>query len=217
MPADPPPENPSLDSEETAWLAQYYTNSKTHDTVEADENPEGDPAHVSAQLFPVSTQKYRLGEEVGSGGMKSVHRAHDLNANRDVAMAKLREASAPPRRMRRFVREARITAALEHPNIVPVHEIGVDETGKPYFTMKLLGGETLHSVLKKLSSGDAAFQKKYTLARLLQIFQSVCNAAAFAHSRGIIHLDLKPSNIQVGDFGEVLVLDWGLAKMMEQS
>jgi len=218
MPPEPPNENPgenpALDHEEPSWLAQYYTSSKSEETVEMGD---GEPAQALAHLFQMPTEKYLVCDEVGAGGMKTVFKAHDLNASRDVAMAKLRELKAPPRRVRRFVREARITAALEHPNIVPVHEIGMDESGNPYFTMKLLGGETLHSILKKLGSGDPDYPKKYPLSRLLQIFQSVCNAVAFAHSRGIIHLDLKPANIQVGGFGEVLVLDWGLAKILAQS
>jgi len=214
MPTDSPSDNPPLNREETSWLAQYYTSSKTGDTA-GEEG--GDAGMQLPSLFQLPSEKYEIGNEVGEGGMKTVFRAHDLNASRDVALAKLREAGVPSRRILRFVREARITAALEHPNIVPVHEIGADESGRPYFTMKLLEGETLHSILKKLDSGDADTLRKYPLARLLQIFQNVCNAVDFAHSRGIIHLDLKPANIQVGDFGEVLVLDWGLAKMMDQS
>jgi hypothetical protein len=148
--------------------------------------------------------------------MKSVRRAHDQHASRDVAMALLQSGKLQPRYVRRFLREARVTAALEHPNIVPVHEIGLDSAGQPYFTMKLLGGETLHAILKKLEAGDPEYRRRYALPRLLQIFVGACNAVAFAHSRGVVHLDLKPANIQVGGFGEVLVLDWGLAKVLDR-
>ncbi|MEI6085538.1 MAG: serine/threonine-protein kinase, partial [Verrucomicrobiota bacterium] len=208
-----PDEIPSIPAtDDSAWLDQYYTASKTHERAEgSDDVPYSATAHISA------ADKYRVGEEVGSGGMKSVRRAHDQNASRDVAMAVLLDARREPRFIRRFVREARLTAALEHPNIVPVHEIGVAEDGRPYFTMKLLGGESLHSALQKLAAGDPEYRRRYTLARLLQIFLGAGNAVAFAHSRGVIHLDLKPANIQVGGFGEVLVLDWGLAKVMERA
>jgi len=203
---------PTPASTDATWLGQYYTASKTHDVTDgAEDTGYSATAHIAA------VDKYAVGEEVGSGGMKSVRRAHDQNASRDVAMAVLQEGKTEPRFIRRFVREARLTAALEHPNIVPVHEIGVAEDGRPYFTMKLLGGESLHSALQKLAAGAPEYRKRYTLARLLQIFLGAGNAVAFAHSRGVIHLDLKPANIQVGDFGEVLVLDWGLAKIMERA
>lgn len=202
---------PSTSTGNSAWLEQYYTASKTGEPLtEADDPGYSATAHIAA------SDKYTVRDEIGHGGMKSVRRARDQNASRDVAMAVLQDSKTEPRFIRRFVREARVTAALEHPNIVPVHEIGVDPTGRPYFTMKLLGGETLHSVLQKLDAGDKEYRQRYTLARLLQIFLGAGNAVAFAHSRGVIHLDLKPANIQVGGFGEVLVLDWGLAKVMDR-
>ena len=197
---------------DSSWLEQYYTASKTHDPGLESTDPAYSPAaHIAA------TEKYAVGTEVGRGGMKSVRRAHDQNANRDVAMAVLQDGKIEPRFIRRFVREARVTAALEHPNIVPVHDIGVGVDGRPYFTMKLLGGESLHGILQKIDAGETDYRRRYTLSRLLQIFLGAGNAVAFAHSRGVIHLDLKPSNIQVGDFGEVLVLDWGLAKIMDRA
>lgn len=203
--------SPTPTSGDSTWLDQYYTSSKTHEPVDAtDDAGYSVTAHISA------VDKYTVGPEVGSGGMKSVRRAHDQNTNRDVAMAVLQDERQQPRFLRRFVREARLTAALEHPNIVPVHEIGVADDGRPYFTMKLLGGESLHSVLQKLDAGEPEYRQRYTLSRLLQIFLGAGHAVAFAHSRGVIHLDLKPANIQVGGFGEVLVLDWGLAKVMER-
>ncbi|MCG3146814.1 MAG: Serine/threonine-protein kinase PknD [Verrucomicrobiae bacterium] len=198
-------------SGDSTWLEQYYTASKTHERADG-----VDDAGYSVTAHIAAADKYAVGEEVGSGGMKSVRRARDQNANRDVAMAVLLDEKHKPRFLRRFVREARLTAALEHPNIVPVHEVGMGDDGRPYFTMKLLGGESLHSILQKLDSGEPDYRQRYSLARLLQIFLGAGNAVAFAHSRGVIHLDLKPANIQVGGFGEVLVLDWGLAKIMER-
>ena len=107
--------------------------------------------------------------------------------------------------------EAQITGQLEHPNIVPVHGLALDHEGKPYYTMKLVRGRTLAEILKLLAEGDAATREKYPLSALLTIFQKVCDAIAFAHAKGILHRDLKPANIMAGDYGEVLVMDWGLA------
>lgn len=158
-------------------------------------------------------EKYRAHNILGAGGMKVVIQSDDINACREVAMAISKEASQES--YERFLNEARITASLEHPNIVPVHEIGKSNTGAPYFTMKLVHGCTLEHILKKLKEKDSEYEQKYPLRTLLEIFLKVCDGIAFAHSKGIIHLDLKPDNIQVGDYGEVLVLDWGLARKIE--
>ncbi len=201
--------------EELTWLSQYYTSSKTSGGSEAALPADG-PA--PADLFAATLgEKYDVTGQVGAGGMKLVQRAHDRNADRDVALAMLRKDAPRSSQERRFLREARITAALEHPNIVPVHEIGLDAGKRPYFTMKLLGGENLHDILQHLNAGEAAYLKQYPPSRRLEIFQNVCHAMAFAHSRGVVHLDLKPANIQVGSFGEVLVLDWGLSKILAGS
>jgi serine/threonine protein kinase len=113
--------------------------------------------------------------------------------------------------LNRFVREARITARLEHPNIVPVYDIGIDLSGSPFFTMKYLRGATLAVVLKRLRSKDAETMENFPQTRLIQFFVRICNAVAFAHSMNVCHFDLKPGNIHCGDFGEVQVIDWGLA------
>ncbi len=163
-------------------------------------------------------QKYRFIRSIGRGGMKMVLQVKDLDATRDVAMAVLPDAAARPHQdIVRFIQEARITASLEHPNIVPVHDMGVDATGAPYYTMKLLRGRTLASLIEKLASGDPKVLAEYNTTRLLRIFLKICYGVAFAHSRGVIHLDLKPDNIQIGDFGEVLIMDWGLAKLLEKN
>ena len=202
----------SASGQETAWLSQYYTNSKTEEDLEI-ATPDNGPA-AAELLAPTSSEKYAINGPVGMGGMKTVHRAHDHNADRDVALAQLRKDAPRASHELRFLREARITAALEHPNIVPVHEIGLDVANHPYFTMKLLGGENLHNILSHIADDDPVYCRQYPLGRRLEIFQNVCHAIAFAHSRGVIHLDLKPANIQVASFGEVLVLDWGLAKVL---
>ncbi|OGV56053.1 MAG: hypothetical protein A2X49_07600 [Lentisphaerae bacterium GWF2_52_8] len=163
-------------------------------------------------------EKYRFRKSIGHGGMKTVLQVRDRDTSRDVAMAVMPDYEDRPKSdYARFIQEARITANLEHPNIVPVHDIGVDTSGAPYFTMKMLKGESLASILKKLNAGDAEYIKKYDLHRLLRMFLKVCNGVAFAHSRNVIHLDLKPENIQIGDYGEVLILDWGLARVLGES
>jgi Leucine-rich repeat (LRR) protein/tetratricopeptide (TPR) repeat protein len=114
----------------------------------------------------------------------------------------------------RFVEEAQVTGQLAHPNIVPVYELGVDEQDQLFYTMKMVRGVTLKKIIDLLAAGTEATAKKYPLPALLTVFQKACDAVAFAHSRGVIHRDLKPENIMLGDFGEVLVMDWGLAKIM---
>jgi tetratricopeptide (TPR) repeat protein len=192
------------------WLLQFYTCSKPSDLAWADE------AEPLPEFALSPCVRYRIDDELGHGGMKSVMRARDRNTERNIAMAALRDPSARGKRIARFVREARITAALEHPNIVPIYDIGLDDEQKPYFTMKLLGGETLQSILQRVYAEYGHYRADYPLSSLLQTFFGVCNAVSFAHSRGVIHLDLKPANIQVGDFGEVLVLDWGIARVLEK-
>ena len=162
--------------------------------------------------------RYKFIRSIGFGGMKAVLLVEDRDTGREIAMAMIPDYRDRPKRdLERFVTEARITAMLEHPGIVPVHDIGVDASGAPYFTMKYLRGKALDKVIKKLRSGDAETVGHYTLFRRLQIFIRVCNAIDFAHSHGICHLDIKPMNINIGDFGEVVVLDWGLARMLDEN
>lgn len=169
-------------------------------------------------MRPREGSKYRYIRTLGRGGMKVVLEVHDNDTMRNVAMALLPDISTRSQlELGQFLREARLTAGLEHPNIVPVHDIGMDSSGSPYFTMKLLRGRTLAVVLKKLAEDDPEFTKLYTFDNLMRIYIRVCNAIAFAHSKGVLHLDLKPENVQIGDYGEVLVLDWGLARKIDLS
>lgn len=167
------------------------------------------------ELTPKPAGKYKFIRSVGFGGMKAVIQVKDRDTTRNVAMAIIPDAADRPQSdINRFVQEARITARLEHPNIVPVHDIGVDTNGAPYFTMKLLRGRTLSAILRKLREDDYKTLKEFDLTRLLRIYVKILNGVVFAHSKKIIHLDLKPDNIHVGDFGEVLILDWGLARFI---
>lgn len=159
--------------------------------------------------------KYEIGNEVGHGGMGAVWQATDRRLNRTVAMKVIRSANVHETDRQRFLREAHVLARLEHPNIVPIHDLAFDANGQPYYTMKLVQGVTLKEVINRLKTGEAEMVAKYPLSQLLTIFQKVCDALAFAHSKGIIHRDLKPENVMLGEYGEVLVLDWGLAKVLE--
>ncbi|MCF6175953.1 MAG: serine/threonine protein kinase [Victivallaceae bacterium] len=168
--------------------------------------------HTLANLSQKPANKYKFERSLGMGGMKAVLQVWNMDTARSVAMAVILDSDdRPAEDIQRFLNEARITAMLEHPNIVPVHEIGVDKSGSPYFTMKLLRGKTLAKLIKDLKAGNLN-RKNFDLQRILRIYVKICNAIAFCHSKNIIHLDIKPDNIHIGDFGEVLVLDWGLAK-----
>src|SRR5262249_33241859 len=114
----------------------------------------------------------------------------------------------------RFLREARVQGRLEHPGVVPVHELGLAPDGRPYFTMKQVRGRTLRDIVKGLAKGDVELAREHSQRKLLSAFASVCLTIDFAHAQGVVHRDLKPANIMLGDYGEVYVLDWGVAKIM---
>jgi len=158
-------------------------------------------------------QDYENIRTIGIGGVGAVLSAYEPGLNREIAIKLLRpQFRDNAKHIENFIREARATAQIDHPNIVPVHRIGVFKDAGVYFTMKRVDGETLRGILKKLRDGQADARRKYRLNRLLEIYISVCNAVAFAHSHGILHCDLKPSNIMIGNYGEVLVMDWGMAQ-----
>lgn len=154
---------------------------------------------------------YEIGQLIGRGGMGAVLEAEDASLQRKVAMKVLPQSDSSGDVLR-FINEARITGRLEHPHIVPVHTLGADEHGLPFYTMKLVRGSTLKEVLNALAHGEEEAVRTYPLSNLLTIYQKVCDGIRFAHSQKIIHRDLKPDNIMIGSYGEVLVMDWGLAK-----
>lgn len=162
--------------------------------------------------------KYEIGKVIAEGGMGIVRLADDRNSRRVVAMKilpKYEEANAQD--FIRFIEEAQITSQLEHPNIIPLYELGCDPDGNAYYTMKYMRGLTLADILEGVRGSDedaARLRRKFPVRRLLEIFCHVCDAISFAHSRRVVHRDLKPENIIVGDFGEVVVMDWGLAKVI---
>lgn len=159
-------------------------------------------------------RKYEIGNSVARGGMGVILDARDTVTERTVAMKVMHDCTSPADVLR-FVSEAKVTAQLEHPNIVPVHELGVDEFEQIYYTMKFVRGITLAEILGRLTQSVTSVTQQYPLGALLTIFQKICDAVAFAHSKGVIHRDLKPENIMVGDYGEVLVMDWGIAKLID--
>jgi len=162
------------------------------------------PSWGASALVSLPAPGYQIGEVIGRGGMGEVVAAQDQRIGREVAVKRIRAEDPSPDAVLRFLREARIQARLDHPAIVPVYELGTDASGKPYFTMKRLAGETL---AKKLT-------RQGQVQPLLRAFVDVCLAMQLAHSRGVVHRDLKPSNIMLGDYGEVYVLDWGVARVM---
>ena len=160
-------------------------------------------------------KRYVVIREIARGGMGKVLEVEDTELRRSVALKVLRKELLGRRDVvERFLEEAQITGQLEHPNIVPVHEMGVDGAGNLYFTMKYVEGLSLSEVLLKLREGNRDAQRDYPLLRLLDIFIKICEGMAFAHNRGVIHRDLKPANIMVGKFGEVQVMDWGVGKIV---
>jgi serine/threonine-protein kinase len=153
--------------------------------------------------------------EIARGGMGAILEGHDADLGRSVAVKVLLESHAGRTELlQRFVEEAQITGQLQHPGVVPVYELGQLTDKRPYFTMKLVKGQTLARLLAERKPTEPAVSAPSDLPRLLKIFEQVCQAVAYAHDRGVIHRDLKPSNVMVGGFGEVQVMDWGLAKVL---
>ena len=152
----------------------------------------------------LSLTKYRLIRQLDQGGMASVYLVHDPELQREAALKVLHPSESGADLAQRLEQEARILANLEHPAIVPVHDVGILPDGRVFYVMKYVQGNRLDSHLQSIDS----------VSERLGIFEKLCDAVAFAHSRGFIHRDLKPENVMVGSFGEVLVMDWGLAKSL---
>jgi serine/threonine protein kinase len=168
--------------------------------------PSSDEMPVPADRPP----RVQLLGEIARGGMGAVLKGRDPDLGRDLAVKVLLERHEDrPELVRRFVEEAQIGGQLQHPGIVPVYELGAFADRRPFFTMKLVKGRTLANLLAERSSPTD------DLPRFLAIFEAVCQTVGYAHSRGVIHRDLKPSNVMVGSFGEVQVMDWGLAKVLK--
>ncbi|KAB2910082.1 MAG: serine/threonine protein kinase, partial [Kofleriaceae bacterium] len=143
--------------------------------------------------------------------MGDVWLALDRRIGREVAVKVARPEDDED--IKRFLREARVQGQLDHPAVVPVHDVGTREDGTVYFTMKRVRGETLATIVGRLAQGDEEARRRYGLRKLLTAFLSACHAVEVAHDHGLVHRDIKPGNVMLGDHGEVYVLDWGLAKV----
>jgi eukaryotic-like serine/threonine-protein kinase len=158
----------------------------------------------NAELPDLSGTRYRLLRQVARGGMGVVYAAEDQDLQRRVALKVLEVPDAEGELANRLLREARVLARLEHPGIVPVHDVGTLADGRVFYTMKFVEGQQLDKYIGSVTS----------ILDRLRIFLRMCDAVAFAHARGVLHRDLKPANVMIGSFGEVLVMDWGLAKIL---
>ncbi|MHC4941382.1 MAG: protein kinase domain-containing protein [Planctomycetota bacterium] len=169
------------------------------------------PADFWEKLEPL--KRYRRKAMLGQGGMATVHKVYDRALRRNVALKTMHveRVSAQVDFTQRFIEEAQITAQIQHPGIVPLYDVGRTEDGRPFFSMNLVSGLTLEEIL----DDSVTRGSEWTLIRLLQIFLKVCETLAYAHSRNVIHRDLKPSNIMVGEYGEVIVMDWGISKILK--
>ncbi len=165
-----------------------------------------DRLRQNANLPDLSGTRYQLLERVARGGMGTVYAARDQTLDRRVALKVLDVAVADGDLALRLNREARVLALLEHPGIVPVHDVGTLGDGRVFYTMKFVEGQRLDKYIEAVAS----------LPDRLRLFLRICDAVAFAHARGVLHRDLKPANVMVGAFGEVLVMDWGLAKILRE-
>ena len=160
-----------------------------------------------------SDQRYVVNEIFARGGVGAIHAAQDLTLRREVAYkVLLSDRAGDPSFRARFVREARLAAQLQHPNILPVYDLGLSDEGDLYFAMKRVHGRTLEDIIRGLRRNEHELEERFPLPRLLGMFGQICQAVHYAHTRGVLHRDLKPANIMIGSFGEIVLMDWGLAK-----
>ncbi len=164
-----------------------------------------------ATLQPRSLPRYETLAVLGEGGMGEVVQARDNDIGREVAVKRLRVEHQHPELYARFVEEVRTVGQLEHPNIVPIHDAGLDDQGY-FFVMKRVEGESLESIIAKLARGDRDAHARWPFERRIDVIRKVLEALRYAHSKGVVHRDIKPANILVGPMGEVFLLDWGIAK-----
>ena len=180
------------------------------DGVSLDADKSGDTTVIDS-LRGDKPKQYRIGDLLARGGMGLILNAKDLNCRREVAMKVMGDArKARPDQILRFITEAQVTAQLQHPSIVPVYELSVGANDDVFYTMKLVHGDTLVDILNGIKENDPEYIQKFSLIRLLNIFIRVCEAVAYAHSKGVIHRDLKPDNIMIDREGVAKLADYGL-------
>ncbi|MGD9645475.1 MAG: protein kinase [Pirellulales bacterium] len=206
--------DPTADTQDFTPDPAGQARGSDQPTVVGDDERSG-PAGTASEILEVeSRQRFVLMSELGRGGLGRVRLAFDEQIGREVAVKDLLPQSLhASEKIRRFIDEARVTGQLEHPGIVPVYATGLDADGNPFYAMKRIGGRTLSQAIRefhRLSETDAA--RPQAFSELLTVFVSICRTMGFAHRQQVLHRDLKPQNIIVGDFGEAIVVDWGLAK-----
>jgi serine/threonine-protein kinase len=200
-----------FDERKTSPLKPGKDDQETQAAVE--ETAEQVKVHLPAATE--AEQRYRRGDLLGEGGMGLVWLTEDRRIGRRVAMKVLQPQLTSERSYTdRFVREALVQGQLEHPSIVPVYDLGVDAEGRAFFTMKRVRGVTLDRIVEESKEHPETITGRYSQRRLLSAFSRACLAVDFANRRGVLHRDLKPANIMLGDYGEVYVLDWGIAKLL---
>src|SRR5262245_53437569 len=219
MPQPRPDDAPDTDATDTPVIPpepvadEYSTVPPATPVVFVSESTSptrGDPFAVGEMLV----WRYLIQQRVGTGGMGIVLRVVDQKLNRELGLKVMKpDAARDPLLVRRLLDEPRICSGLQHPGIVPLHEVDRLPDSSPFCTMKLIRGRTLHEILQELAGKETAhLVPAREVQRFVKVFEHVCQAIGFAHSQGIVHRDLKPSNVMVGAFGEVQIMDWGLAK-----
>jgi serine/threonine protein kinase len=174
--------------------------------------PRVEASSGNVRLVREARARYETERVLGEGGMGVVDLARDQDIDRPVAIKRIRGELAGDIGLARFAEEVRTIGSLEHPNIVPVHDVGLDEQGRYFLVMKYVEGETVERIIERLASGDADAHRLYPFDARVQIFLGLLRALAYAHDRGIIHRDIKPANVMVGPYGEVVLMDWGVAR-----
>ncbi len=212
--SDSTPVHPIPEPDTQATLPPLDVDATLPPTL-ADGTPPADAA-------PVDGVRYRVLRSHARGGLGEVFVALDTEVGREVALKEIQDEFADdPASQGRFLREAEVNGRLEHPSIVPVYGLGRHADGRPYYAMRFIRGETLDAAARRFHEADRPGrdpgERALAFRQLLSRFIAVCNAVAYAHSRGVLHRDIKPANVMLGKFGETLLVDWGLAKVMGQA
>ncbi len=164
------------------------------------------------RLEPRQGARYTVRHHLGAGSMGQVELGEDLDIGRPVAIKSLRSPNQSAGAVARFVDEVHTMGLLDHPNITPIYDVGRDDAGRLFFTMKYVDGDSLETLVSRLAAGDPATHDAYPLARRLDVFVSILHALDYAHTQGVVHRDIKPANVMVGEHGEVCLVDWGIAR-----
>lgn len=202
---------PGVSAEDAA--PDYYDIPEADEAQTYDSSPELIQPDEPSDPF---AERYVLGRMLGQGGGGHVVRAYDRVLGRCVAMKILKNRSGSTDDLTRFIAEAQTTGQLEHPGIVPIYDFGTLDNGQVYYTMREVRNTSLRMVLRGLQQRDPDIIGEYSLIRLVGVLRSICQAIHYAHVRGVVHRDIKPDNIMIGDYGEVLIMDWGLARLFDR-